>query len=63
MHSDGLGNTYTVSLFIKHEGSDSPSGIGTIPSLSSDLNRSPASTELVLGTGDGASRHWHDKEK
>ena len=53
--------TYTVLLLIKHEGSDSPPGIGASTSLTADTNGSPTPAVLVLSTRNGASRHQHDE--
>ena len=56
----GTKRTYTVLLFIEHEGCDGPTGVGMITGLASNSNHGTADTELVLGVGDGTRRrrHW-----
>ena len=49
-----------VTFLIKHEGGNSAAGIGTGPSLTTNADGGTAPTVLVLGSGDGTSRHWHD---
>ena len=46
--------------FIKHEGGNSVASIGTIASLTADLNDGLASAVLILGAGNGMrrGRHW-----
>ena len=50
-----------VPLLVEHKGSNSPPGVGTVASLALDTDSSAAPAILVLGTGDGASRHQHDR--
>ena len=57
----GLGRTYSVFLFIEHEGGDGPTSIGTSASLTMDTNCGAAPAVFVLGAGDGTSGHWHSK--
>ena len=53
--------TYTVSFLIEHKGSDSPTSIGAVAGLTADTNGGAAPTVLILGSGNGASGHWHDE--
>ena len=55
----GSGETYTILLFVKHKGSDGPTGIGTIPGLTANLHSGMADPVLVLGAGDGMRRGRH----
>ena len=51
--------TYSIFLFIKHEGGDGPTGIGTSAGLTTDTNSGAAPAVLILGAGNGASGHGH----
>ena len=59
MRSDGLGNTYTVSLFVEHEGSDGSPDVGAITSLTLDMDSGVAPAVLILGAGDSTRRRRH----
>ena len=56
-----LKRTYTILLFIEHEGSDGPPGIGTSAGLTTNMDGGVASTILVLSTRNGVSGHWHSE--
>ena len=51
-----------VFLFIKHEGGNGPTHIGTGSSLPMDMDSSMADAEMVGGTRDGAEGRRHDKK-
>ena len=51
--------TYTILLFVEHEGSDSPTGIGIITGLTMNTNSSMTDAVLVLSTRDSARRRGH----
>ena len=55
--------TYAVTLFVEHEGSDSPPSVGAVPGLALDTNSGAAPAVLVLGSRDGTSGHWHGRRK
>ena len=57
----GLGNTYTITLFIEHEGSDGPASVGMIAGLASNSDSGAAPAILILSAGDGTSGHWHGR--
>ena len=59
MCNDELRNTHSVSFLIKHEGSNGPPGVGSIPGLATDTDGGTAPSVLILGSGDRASRHRH----
>ena len=61
--NNGLNKTYTVLLFIEHEGSNGPPGVGAVTGLTVDTNSGTAPAVLILGAGDGASGHWHSRDK
>ena len=42
-----LSRTYLVFLFIKHERSNGPTGIGTVTSLTADTNGGMTNTQVV----------------
>ena len=56
-------NTYTIPLFIEHEGSDSPPGVGAVAGLTPDSNGCMAPAVLILGTGDRVGGHRHDRSR
>ena len=62
MCNDERKGTYSVFFFIKHEGSDGPTGIGVGTGLALDTDSGTAPAVLVLGPGNGASGHRHDRE-
>ena len=51
--------TYTILLFIEHEGSNGSTLIGVRPGLPMNADGSTANTEVVGGTWDGAERGRH----
>ena len=53
---------YTVTFFVEHEGSNGPSLVGAVSGLTPDTNGGTTTAVLVLGSGDGTSRHRHDGE-
>ena len=55
--------TYAIFFFIKHEGGYGMTHVGTMASLTMDTNSGAAPTELILGAGNGASGHRHDRVK
>ena len=61
MWNDEYRRTYTVTLFIEHEGSDGPPGVGTVAGLTTNSNGGTAPAVLVLSTRNGTSRHWHGR--
>ena len=50
---------YTILLLIEHERSNGSTGIGTITSLTTDMNSGMANAKLVGGTGNSARRRRH----
>ena len=50
-----------VTFFIKHEGGDGTTGVGTVTSLASDTNSGAASAILILGPRNSTSGHRHDE--
>ena len=59
--NDKLDGTYAVLFLIEHERHDSPSGVGMVTSLATDLSCGTAPAVLILGARDGMSGHWHDE--
>ena len=59
--NDELTRTYTISFLVKHEGSDGPPGIGSVPSLPTNADSGSTPAVLILGPGNGTSGHWHDR--
>ena len=53
--------TYSVTLLVKHEGGDGPSGISMVPGLTTNLDGGTAPAVLILGPRNGASRHRHSE--
>ena len=55
----GPNKTYTVLLFVEHEGGNSPAGVSTVASLTVDMNSSIANAKMVDGAGDGTRKGRH----
>ena len=53
--------TYTITLLVEHEGSDSPSGVGAVAGLATNADCSMAPAVLILGAGDGTRGHQHGR--
>ena len=51
--------TYTVLLLVVHERSNSPTGIGAVASLTTNMDSSTTDTQMVDGAGDGTRRGRH----
>ena len=51
--------TYTVFLFIEHEGSNGSTGVGTVAGLTMDTNGGLADTKMVDSAGDSMRRRRH----
>ena len=48
-----------IPFLVKHEGSNSTTGIGVSTGLTANTNSSTADTELVLSAGDSTRRRRH----
>ena len=59
--NEELKRTYAVTFFIKHEGSNGPPSVSTVPCLTTNPDSSTTPSVLVLGPGDGASGHRHGR--
>ena len=56
---NGRKKTYSVFLFIEHEGHNSATGIGAGTGLTANSNGGTTPAVLILGAGNGTSGHWH----
>ena len=59
--NEGLKRTYAITFFVEHEGGNGPSSICSVPGLATNTDSGSAPAVLVLGSGDGASGHQHDR--
>ena len=59
MWNDTSQGTYTILLFIVHEGSNGPTSVGAITGLTMNMDSSVANAEVVDGTGNSARRRRH----
>ena len=59
--NEGLKGTYSILLLVEHERCDSPSSVGAVIGLATDTDSGAASAILILGAGNSASRHGHDR--
>ena len=57
-NNEGKG-TYSVFLFIEHEGGDGLSLVGTRPSLSTNMDSSMANAEVIGGSQNGVEGRRH----
>ena len=51
--------TYSVLFFVKHEGGNGPTGVGTGPGLTMDSNSGAADAKMINGAGDSMRRGGH----
>ena len=59
--NEELKRTYAVTFLVKHEGSDGPPSVSTVPCLTTNPNGGTTPSVLVLGPGNRASRHRHGR--
>ena len=57
--TEGSGKTYMILLFVKHKGSNGPTGVSTVPGLTANSDSGTTNPVLALGAGDGMRRGRH----